>query len=242
MDSGIRNGTMSHRRWLRRGFVSVLVLACLFPGAASAWARRGGGGWRGQAPREERPAERRPAPPARSSRAQGGSRAEHGAGGPVPSRNFPGMRAGGRARRPHLPEWLAQHQNLTPDQQERLLRSEPGFNRLTPDQQQRVLNRLRILDSRPLAYRERMAERNELFEALSPEGKQEVRAAAQAFRQMAPGRQAMLRHAFNDLRRLPPDQRQAILNSARFVHTYTPQERHMLGSMLSIEPWRPSSP
>ncbi|MGC2582253.1 MAG: DUF3106 domain-containing protein, partial [Acidobacteriaceae bacterium] len=69
--------------------------------------------------------------------------------------------------------------------------------------------------------------------------RQDVRAATQAVRQMPDDRQRMVDRAFNDLRQIPPEQRQAILNSARFDHTFTPQERHVLGSLLSIEPYEP---
>lgn len=159
---------------------------------------------------------------------------------PAPPSNRMSMAPGsGHPFRPgneHLPEWLASHQNLTLPQQENLLRREPGFGRLSPDQQQRVLNRLRSLDARPPAERQRILAWNEAFERLSPERKQDVRAAAQALNQMPPGRQYMLRHAFHDLRQIPPRQRQAILNSARFTHEYTPQERHILSSLLSVEP------
>ena len=82
---------------------------------------------------------------------------------------------GGRPGQQHLPEWLSQHQNLSPQQQEDLLRREPGFSRLTPDQQGRVLNRLRTLNARPPEQRERILGRNEMFEGLSPGAKQDVR-------------------------------------------------------------------
>lgn len=239
MISRTRNSRWSRGLRLHRGFVSALVLVFLAV-ASPAWAGRGGfaGGWQRHA-QAVRPAPRRAAPARPAARQNRPARR----GGPRPGPVRPGQGLGpGAARSPamrpgHLPEWLAQHQNLTPRQQEDLLRREPGFNRLTPDQQGRVLNRLRSLDARPPAVRERMAERNEAFERLSPEGKQDVRAAAQAFQQMPPGRQLMMRRAFNTLRQLPPDQRQEILNSARFTHTYTPQERHVLGSLLSIEPY-----
>lgn len=239
MNSGITSRAGSRHGRLRNGrmsaLASLLCLILLIPGS-SAWGRVrgfGGGGQRPQAARPAAPArpafrQNRPAP-------RGGMRPAPGHPGMGPGTGRPlEMRPGGQQ---HLPQWLAQHQNMTPREQENLLRREPGFNRLSPDQQQRVLNRLRSLDSRPPAVRERMAERNEAFERLSPEGKQDVRAAAQAFRQMPAGRQVQMRRAFNNLRQLPPDQRQAILNSARFTHTFTPQERHVLGSLLSIEPY-----
>ena len=59
------------------------------------------------------------------------------------------------------------------------------------------------------------------------------------WQQMAPDRQRMVGRAFNDLRQIPPEQREEILNSARFSQTFTPDERHVLGSLLSIEPYQP---
>jgi hypothetical protein len=56
---------------------------------------------------------------------------------------------------------------------------------------------------------------------------------------MAPDRQRMVRRAFNDLRQIPPEQRGQILNSARFAQSFSPEERHVLGSLLSIEPYQP---
>lgn len=236
MNSRIRIRTGSCGWRLRGGLMPALVLVLLIL-AAPAWGLRAGfgGGWqRGQAVRPAAPvAPARPAFRQNRPASRGGIRP--GAGPGISS--GAGRPAAMRPGQQHLPQWLAQHQNLTPKQQENLLRREPGFNHLTPDQQRRVLNQLHNLDSRPPAVRERMAERQEAFERLSPEGKQDVRAAAQAFHQMPAGRQVEMRRAFNVLRQLSAEQRQEILNSARFTHTFTPQERHVLGSLLSIEPY-----
>jgi len=218
--------------------------------APGAWAqRRGGGGMRAArpaaAPRQQmKPSPARPIQPNRNTAgggAQGNFGARAGTQQRMPAVMQPGTNSG-FGRRPgeeHLPQWLNEHQNMSPQQQENLLRREPGFNRLAPDQQQRVLNRLRSLDARPPEQRQRFAERNEMFMRLSPEQRQDVRAASQAMRQMPEDRRRMVDRAFNDLRQIPPDQRAAILNSARFANTFSPQERHVLGSMLSIEPYEP---
>ncbi len=153
----------------------------------------------------------------------------------------PGVSQPVRPGQEHLPQWMAQHQNMSPAQQENQLRNEPGFNRLSPDQQQRVMNRLRSLDSRPPAERQRILDRNEAFERLTPGAKQDVRGSAQSLAQMPADRQRMVRQAFNNLRHIPSDQRQQILNSARFSQEFSPQERHVLGSLLSIEPYEPGS-
>jgi hypothetical protein len=49
----------------------------------------------------------------------------------------------------------------------------------------------------------------------------------------------MVGRAFADLRQIPPDQRSAILNSARFSQEFSPDERRVLGNLLSIEPYEP---
>lgn len=141
----------------------------------------------------------------------------------------------------HLPQWMQQHQNLPLTQQENQLRSMPGFNRLSPDQQQRAMNGLRSLDARPPAERQRMMARQEMFERLSPNQRQDVRSSAQEMRSLPQDRQHQMTAAFNDLRRLPPNQRDSVLNSARFAHQFTPEERHVLGNLLSVEPYQPNS-
>ena len=79
------------------------------------------------------------------------------------------MRPGGNMpMRPGLQGWMARHQNMTPSQQENLLRSEPGFKSLPPDQQQRVLNRFQTFNARPPQQRERTAQRLEMFQRLAP--------------------------------------------------------------------------
>lgn len=85
---------------------------------------------------------------------------------------------------------------------------------------------------------QRTLDRIEAFERLSPERRQEVRGATQAFRQMPPARQAVMRRAFQQLRQMPPEERQRMLNSG-YASQFTPQERTILGNMLSIEPYQP---
>ena len=149
------------------------------------------------------------------------------------------MRSGANGARPGLQGWVARHQNMTPAQQENLLRSEPGFNRLSPDQQHQLLDRFRTFTARPPVQQARTAGRLEIFQRLSPEQKQDVRSSTASLAAMPADRRMLISRAFNDLRQLPPEQRQQILNSARFSQQFSPQERHVLGSVLSIEPYQP---
>lgn len=256
MKAGIQNkaqGGRSPGRGLVSGWTCAAALCLLVLCGPSSFAAPKA--WRLQRVQAARPAPVRPAPlrpaPIRPQTARpvnppsgnqngagrpGGYAAppRPGLGGPVAG---PGVNGG--ARPGHLGDWLNNHRNLSPQQQEQELRREPGFNRLSPEMQQRVLNRLRSLDSRPPEQRQRILQRNEMFEGLSPQQKADVRMSSQSLAGMAPERQRMVRQAFIDLRGIPPQQRDQILHSARFSQTFTPDERHVLGSLLSIEPYDP---
>lgn len=140
----------------------------------------------------------------------------------------------------HLGTWLARHGNLTPEQQERALQSEPGFNRLPPDTQQKLLNRLRQINRMPPNQRQRTVDHIEALERLTPQMRQQVRASFQDFHALPEDRQRMVRKAFRDLRAYPPEQRQALMNSGQFQAQFTPQERSILGNILAVEPYHPT--
>lgn len=55
----------------------------------------------------------------------------------------------GYAPQGHLQSWLNQHQGLPMQDQERLLRTDPNFNRLPPGQQQRLMQQLHHVDQMP---------------------------------------------------------------------------------------------
>ena len=142
-------------------------------------------------------------------------------------------------QQPHLGAWLARHGNLTPQQQERALQSEPGFNRLPPETQQKLMNRLQQINRMPPDQRQRTMDHIEALERLSPQMRQQVRASFQDFHALPEDRQRMVRKAFRDLREYPPEQRQALMNSGHFQDQFTSQERSILGNILAVEPYHP---
>ena len=180
------------------------------------------------------PAYRPPAPPAYHPPTQPAYR--------PPTEPGPALHPATRTEPPrpgqeHLPAWWAQHRTLSPQQQADALRREPGFRSLPDDQQQRLINRLHNFNQRPPEQQQRMLGRVEMFEHLPPERQQEVRGASQALGHMPPDRQAVIRHAFQQLRAMPPDERQRVLNST-YGSQFSPQERTVLGNLLSIEPYQ----
>jgi len=227
--------------------ISLCLAQAAFAGQHGGSGGHGGGGGH-SAPASHGQSQSRP--PAQSH-AQPGARPGGGAGqsqrpqagyGGSPARPaYNGspysVRANPRAAG-HLPDWMAQHRNLPVGQQERLLRSEPGFNRLNPMEQQREVQELHQLNQLPEAQRERRMARNEAMERLSPGEQRQVIQASQDERMLAPDRKAIVRHAFQDLRGVPVDQRDTMLNSARYSATFTPQERGILSNLLRVEPYQ----
>ncbi|HEY0758252.1 MAG TPA: DUF3106 domain-containing protein [Acidisarcina sp.] len=147
--------------------------------------------------------------------------------------------SGDKPGQQHLGDWLDRHQTLSPQEKERALESEPGFNRLAPQQQQRLVQRLHDLDNMPAGQRERTLQRVENMERLSPEQRDQVRGAASQLRTMPQDRQRAVRRAFQDLRNVPPGLRSSELQSPRFAGQFSPEERSVLGNLLSVEPYEP---
>jgi hypothetical protein len=138
--------------------------------------------------------------------------------------------------RPHLAQWLRQHQNMSPQQQQRALRNEPGFNRLPPQRQQRLLDRLQQIDAMPPLQRERTLQRIEALERLSPQQRAQVHSAMQEVVSLPPQRQRMMHKAFRDLTHLPLDQREAALDSPQLKHQFSDRERQILTTLMRVQP------
>ena len=69
----------------------------------------------------------------------------------------------------HLAEWMNQHRDLSPQQQQQALDREPGFRELPQPTQQRMRDRLTQLDAMTPDQRQRVLARNEALERLTPE-------------------------------------------------------------------------
>ena len=145
----------------------------------------------------------------------------------------------GPAPQGHLEDWLNQHRNVPPQDQERMLRSDPNFRRLPQGDQQRLTQQLRRMDQMPEPQRDRRLARNEMLERLSPNERQGIVRSGRQWATLPPDRQTMMRRAFNDLRGVPLDQRQMVLNSARYQGAFSPEERGILSDFLRVEPYEP---
>jgi hypothetical protein len=140
----------------------------------------------------------------------------------------------------HLQNWLDQHRNLPLQDQERLLRNDPVFNRQAPAEQQREMQQLHAVDQMPEQQRERRLARNEMLERLDPQERMNLNQASRSFAGLPPDRRQTLKRAFQDLRSVPLDQRETVLSSARYQGQFSPQERDILSNFLRVEPYQPA--
>jgi hypothetical protein len=161
--------------------------------------------------------------------------------GPSYSRPYaPAYAQPGSAPPGHLGAWLNEHRMQPVQEQERILRSDPSFQRLNPAVQQRLVDQLHQVNQLPAGQRERRLARADALEHMSPQDRMSVNLSARRLGALPQDRQAMVRMAFRDLRSVPLDQRQTVLNSARYQGAFSPEERGILADLLRVEPYEPA--
>lgn len=139
----------------------------------------------------------------------------------------------------HLAEWMDQHRNLTPQQQQDALGHEPGFNALSRDTQQRMRERLAQLDAMTPDQRQRLLARNEAMERLTPAQRGDVRSAMSQLGSLPADQRITVARTFRALRDLPPEQRISALNSGRFGPPMNDAQRTVMYNLLRVEPMLP---
>jgi Protein of unknown function (DUF3106) len=159
--------------------------------------------------------------------------------GPYAGQNRPGYANSVVGPAGHLGDWLNAHRGLTVDQQERVLRNDPSFNRLPAGDQQRLVDQLHRLNQMPEEQRQRRLAWGEALEHMSPQDRLSLNASSQRLTALPPDRKALVRRAFQDLSAVPVDQRQTVLNSARYQGVFSPEERGILSDFLRVEPYEP---
>ena len=139
----------------------------------------------------------------------------------------------------HLAQWMSQHSNLTPEQQQEALGHEPGFGNLPSETQQRYRERLAQLDALNPQKRERFLARTEAMERLTLDQRAEVRGAMSQLGALPPDQRRAVAQTFRALRDLPPNQRVNALNSGRYGPPLDNGQRAVIFGLLQVEPMLP---
>lgn len=155
----------------------------------------------------------------------------HTANNPPQNRNAGAQHPGRK-----MGDWLREHQNLTPDQQEKLLENDPNFKKLSPERQAELKERLRKFNSLTPEQRERALNRMEFMANLTPQQREQIRQAQQTLQGLPPDRQIMVHKALRHLRQMSPEERQKVMNEDRFKSMFSEQERGILSQLAAINP------
>lgn len=136
----------------------------------------------------------------------------------------------------HKPgQWLRKYNHLPPEQQEKMLKDDPEFQKLPADRQQHLLERLRDFNQLPAEKRDRMIKRMERFEQMSPEQRQRLQEFQQKLQSLPEDRREMVRRAFRHLHSMSPEERNKALDSPRFKSMFTDKEQELIRSFAASD-------
>ena len=137
--------------------------------------------------------------------------------------------------RPPAGEWLRKYRNAPPDQQQKLLESDPQFQRLPAQRQQQLEQRLRNFNAMPAQQQERVLDRMQKFDNLPEAQKKRLEQLHQQMHNIPDDRRGPVRIAFQRLQQMPPDERERVMNSDRFKSTFSPQEQNLIRGMVEVQ-------
>jgi len=140
-------------------------------------------------------------------------------------RSGEGVRAG---------DWLRQHKDLSPAEQQRALESDPAFRGLPADRQERLRERLQKFNSLPPQQRDVIIQRMQAWNRLDPDQRNRARDLFSQFRNLPEDRRSRLTGAFRSLREMNPQERQRVFTSPGFLTGFTNQEREILRGMTEL--------
>ena len=130
--------------------------------------------------------------------------------------------------------WVREHKNLSPDQQQKLLESDPGFKQLPPARQAQLRERLLNFNSLTPQQQERALRQREIMNKLTPQQRQQLRDANQQLKGLPLERRVAIHTAIRHLRQMPADQRKQVLQSDRFRSTFSDQEQKLIGQLAEL--------
>ena len=149
----------------------------------------------------------------------------------------PSKNSGNNPKPAHkMGDWLNEHKDLPPDQQEKLLENDPNFKKLPPERQAELRERLRKFNNLSPEQQQRVRQRMDWLASLKPEQRQQLREANQQLQTLPQDRQVMVHKALRHLRQMDSQQREQEMNSERFKSIFSDKERGILGKLAPITP------
>jgi hypothetical protein len=161
---------------------------------------------------------------------QGGNPTPQGQG--RPSLGPDAGRGQGRRPGPHFGDFF--RKNLTPQQREKALESDPNFQKLPAERKQRLMDRLQKFNALPPAQQQRILNRMEIWEHMTPDQHKQARALFDRMQALPDERRSAVRDQVRSLATMTPDQRQKTMNSEQFKRNFNDDERNLMQNWLEL--------
>lgn len=143
-------------------------------------------------------------------------------------------REGGRRPGPHFGDWLRNSKNLTAQQKEKALESDPNFQKLPSERQEKLKLRLQQFNSLPADQQQRILQRMETWEHMTPEQHKQARMLLDRIRDYPNDRRMAIRDQIRAFSTMTPEQRQNFMNSDQYHRNYSADERELMQSWMEL--------
>lgn len=146
-----------------------------------------------------------------------------------------GQGAGGQRRPgPHFGDWLRKNLNTPPDQKQKALQSDPGFQKLPRERQQRLMDRLQWFNSLTPERQQRLLNRMEAWEHMPPEQRKHARNLLDRMRAMPEDRRTAMWNEVRKFSVMTPEERQRELNSDQYRRGFSDDEKNLMQQWLQL--------
>lgn len=135
----------------------------------------------------------------------------------------------------HMPRFIFDLAEKSPEEQDRFLKSSRRFNELAQQEQQFFRDKLKKLSAMTPEERLRIRERFEIFHKLPPESRDKIRDEVMpVWSRLAPERRQALLEELRVLRHMSPADRDQRLASDTFARQFSAEEQSLLRQIASL--------
>jgi hypothetical protein len=146
------------------------------------------------------------------------------------------QRAEARMERRQMPQkWMAELQQMSPDEQERFLENNRRFQNLPAWRQEEIRARLKQWNNLTPEQKQTLVRRAQILERMSPAERSEIRQVIlPEWRQLPPDRRQVLKQKLLELRGLNDSEREKRLKDPAFEQGLSPQEQNLLKELSKL--------
>lgn len=149
-----------------------------------------------------------------------------GPDGPLPGDKSASRFAKGR--RGGFPPMFDALANMSPEERNQALESDPKFSRLPPERQAQIRQNLERYSAMTPEQRQLMRDRFDIVNSMPPQNRDRIREVFPRWRQLPADRQQAMREEFHSLARMSAADREKRFADPEFQKSFAPREQQLL--------------